>query len=242
MNGAEQTDINMLKKIALLLLLAVPYYQLVTAQCIPMNASPATYNLACGINCTDLTFKVPDIRQTSDYTIKNIPYTPYAYTTPTGNEITSIYIDDQFSAAFNCPFPICFYGSTFNQFIVGSNGIVSFDMAYAGCKNAYRVNQPIPFEGGFNCSGITGPTYPKNVIMGPYYDIDPSVTGTSPNRKIEWRVEGTTPCRRLIVSFNEIPLFGSGGCNSLLASQQKKYVHNRCHRLRLRYRCRLPNR
>lgn len=209
----------MLKKIALLLLLAVNVHLNTDAQCIPMNVGPSSYNLACGINCTDLTFTVPDIRQTSDYTIRNIPYAPFAYTTPTGNEITSIYIDDQFSDALNSPFPICFYGSTFNQFIVGSNGVVSFDMAFAGCKNAYRVNQPIPFEGAFSCSSITGPTYPKNVIMGPYYDIDPSVTGTSPNRKIEWRVEGTTPCRRLIVSFSEIPLFGSS-CTSLLASQQ----------------------
>src|SRR5947208_1290159 len=45
-------------------------------------------------------------------------------------------------------------------------------------------------------------------IMGPYHDINPNVTSTSPNRKIEWRVDGSAPCRELIVSFFEIALFG----------------------------------
>lgn len=209
----------MLKKIALLLTLAVMYINSAFAQCIPMTLSQDIYNLPCGVTCTALNFKVPDIRQTSDYIVKSIPYAPYAYTTPTGNEINSIYIDDQFSAAFNSPFPICFYGSTFNQFIVGSNGVLTFDAAVAGCKNAYKVSQPIPFEGAFSCSDIAGPRYPKFAIMGAYYDIDPSIISTSPNRKIEWRIEGTAPCRRLVVSFSEIPLFGTG-CTSLLASQQ----------------------
>lgn len=209
----------MLKKIALLLLTAVTLVNCSKAQCVPINVGQDIYNLPCGVTCTNLAFQVPDIRQTTDYVIKSIPYAPYAYTTPTGNEINSIYIDDQFSAAFNSPFPICFYGSTFNQFIVGSNGVVTFDAAVAGCKNAYKVSQPIPFEGAFSCSDIAGPRYPKFSIMGVYYDIDPSIINTSPNRKIEWRIEGVAPCRRLVVSFSEIPLFGTG-CNNLLASQQ----------------------
>jgi gliding motility-associated-like protein len=212
----------MLKKIALLLLLAASITGYVAAQCIPLNITPNTYNLPCGINCTNISLKVPDIRQTTDYVIKNIPYTPYAYTTPTGNEVGSIYIDDQYSAALPSPFPICFYGSTFNQFIIGSNGVVSFDLNYAGCKNAYVVPNPIPFEGTLDCNATGTAHYPKYGIFSPYYDIDPSVTATSPNRKIEWRVEGIAPCRRLIVSFSKIPLYTNfgGTCNDSLATQQ----------------------
>jgi hypothetical protein len=175
-----------------------------------LNIQPKVYNLPCGINCTNFVFKVPDLRTTEDYVIRSTPYVPQAFTSASGNELNSLYVDDKYSAAIALPFSCCMYGQAFTQFIVGSNGILSFDLSYAGCNNAYVVNQDIPFEGTFNCTTISSAHYPKYCVMSPYHDIDPSITAISPGRKIEWRVDGVAPFRKLVVNFYQIGLYGTG--------------------------------
>ena len=53
--------------------------------------------LPCGTTCTPISAIVPHIKQTTDYVVTTIPYLPFAYATPTGNEMTGLYSDDQFS-------------------------------------------------------------------------------------------------------------------------------------------------
>jgi hypothetical protein len=51
--------------------------------------------------------------------------------------------------------------------------------------------------------------YPKASIMGAYSDLDPRNSPVSPaDRKIEWRIEGSAPCRRFIASFYHVGIFG----------------------------------
>lgn len=45
------------------------------------------------------------------------------------------------------------------------------------------------------------------MIFGPYHDID--IDEPSANKRIEYRIEGTAPKRRFIISYNEVPYFGS---------------------------------
>lgn len=188
--------------------------------CVPIvpNSYNQTVNLPAGVNCTTLSIKVPHLKQSSNYLAQSIAYQPLPYTTPGGIALTALYADDRFSSIINLPFYICFYDSLFNKCVVGSNGIVTFDVANANCSNAWDLegNIPIPYAGGTICT-TTPEYYPKASIMGGYTDIDPSVTSFHPNRKIEYRIEGTAPCRKLVVSYNDIAMFD---CDNLGATQQ----------------------
>ncbi|HVK97120.1 MAG TPA: gliding motility-associated C-terminal domain-containing protein [Flavisolibacter sp.] len=170
--------------------------------------------IACGASCTTITATVPDIRQSDDYIVTAIPYLPYAYATPNGNELVPLYDDDVFSSKISLPFTFCFYGINYNKLVVGSNSIISFDTTNAGCDNAFTVSPPIPYASGTQCFQFST-YYPRASIFGPYHDIDPKKQ--TPGKKIEWRVEGTAPNRRFIASYNDVALFS---CNNRSATHQ----------------------
>lgn len=194
--------------------------------CIPTNLNGRVITIACPQTCTNIAFQVPHIKNTSNYLVQTIPYQPYTFTTPGGNEPTEIYVDDKFSHLLNLPFPVCFYGNVYNNFVIGSNGVVSFDATQADCNNDFRLDfgpaspgvpQPIPHVGTGSCTQTNDRKYPPLSIMGPYHDLNPNTTATTPDRKIEWRTEGIAPCRKLVVSFYQIALYGD--INSVNTSQ-----------------------
>lgn len=195
--------------------------------CIPTNMNGRVYNIACPQTCTNINFKVRHIKSTTAYICDQTePYTPYTFVTPGGNEPTEIYVDDKFSHLNALPFPVCFYGNVYNSFVIGSNGVVSFDASQADCNNDYRLDfgpanpglpQQIPHVGTGTCTQMNDRKYPPLSIMGPYHDLNPNTTATTPDRKVEWRVEGTAPCRKLIISFYHIALYGD--INSVNTSQ-----------------------
>ncbi len=208
----------------LLLLLTTAFFifgnQRSSAQsCFSTGINGTTIGLYCGQTCTNLIFQVPHLKSSDDYVVSTIPFNPLAWTTAGGNVPTEINIDDQFSHLLSLPFNACFYGGSYNSFVIGSNGVISFEASLADCKNGWPLQtgsspEPIPFVGTLGCaSNTSSPKYPKLSIMSPYHDIDPSIA--SAGKKIEWRVEGTAPCRRLVVSFYKIKLFGdANGINS----------------------------
>jgi gliding motility-associated-like protein len=165
-------------------------------------------NLACGTACTTISAQVPHIKGTNSYVITNPAYVPFSYTTPGGTVVTPIYTDDTWSPAITPGFSFCYYGSTFNSLIMGSNSAISFDVSRAGTGSGYSIA-----TGGT----IPSTTYAPNMIFGPYHDIDPGLS--SANKKIEWRVEGIAPTRRFIASYNDMPYFGSS-CTAERATHQ----------------------
>lgn len=179
--------------------------------------------LPCGTNCTTITAQVPHIKQTDDYVITRPGYVPFAYTTPTGNELTAIYTDDVFSDVIGLPFNFCFYGGVYNSIVLGSNAIMTFDATNANTANSWPLTTsggsgtpvPIPYNGGTQNSSFST-YYPRASIMGPYHDIYPTTNGSG-QRKIEWRIEGTAPQRRFIGSYNSVPMFS---CTSTYATTQ----------------------
>ena len=188
--------------------------------CIPTNINGTTINLLCNQTCTTMVFQVPHLKSTDDYTVSSIPYAAYPYFNASGTEITSIYIDDKFSGLINTAFPFCFYGATYNQMVVGSNGVVTFETQCANQSNAFTLTvggapQPIPYNGGAGPSGIFTTYYPRASIMGAYHDINPNTSPAS--RRIEYNVFGTAPCRKLVVSYFDVSMFN---CSSLICSQQ----------------------
>jgi gliding motility-associated-like protein len=185
--------------------------------CVSANNN-SIINFSCGLTCGDVNLQVPDLRTTSNYAVTTIPYNPYPFTTPFGNELTPLYSDDVYSSKLTLPFQFCFYDSVFSKLVVGSNGLVTFDTLNANCFNAWNIMPTIPYAGGGQCA--TGGTqgmayYPKASIMGAYSDLDPRSPPVSPtDRKIEWRIEGTAPCRRFIASFYHVGIFGSNSCGN----------------------------
>jgi gliding motility-associated-like protein len=173
-------------------------------------------NLSCNQACTGLKFKVPHLKTSEDYTVVPIPFRPYPMTTPTGNAL-NLNEDDVYTGVINLPFPICFYGAStpYDKVVVGSNGLLTFDVSNAGCFNAWRIDRPIPSAGnGAPCPDITGDRqssyYPRAAIMGPFVDLDPTVK--TAGQKIEWRVEGAAPFRRFVASWNNIAVYGNPSC------------------------------
>lgn len=165
--------------------------------------------LPCGTGCVNITAKVPHIKQTNSYVITNPAYVPFAYTTATGNIPTEIYIDDRWSNTINPGFSFCYYGNNFSSLIMGSNSALSFDISRSNTGSGYSISS--------TTGAIPNTTYAPNMIFGPYHDINPNLA--SPNKKIEWRVEGTSPNRRFIASYNDIPYFGSS-CTTPRATHQ----------------------
>ncbi|HSU26848.1 MAG TPA: gliding motility-associated C-terminal domain-containing protein [Chitinophagaceae bacterium] len=196
--------------------------------CVPTNINGATINLACNQVCTTISFPIPHLKSSSDYTLVTVPYVPYPYNTPTGSEYTPLYADDQYSNLIPLPFTFCFYDSLFNNVVVGSNGLMTFDAANAGCANSWPITTTIPFAGGTICSA--GSTYyPKAAIMGAYSDLDPRIAGTTPlpsppERKIQWEVTGTAPCRKFVVSYYHVGVFGSG-CGLTTPNTLQMVIH-----------------
>lgn len=175
----------------------------------------AVINLPCNQTCLT-PLKIAHLKKPSDYTVSSITYAPYEYVTPGGTEDPALYFDDKYSVPFNLPFAFCFYDSSYKNAVIGSNGLVTFDESNndpgpGGCANSYHITQLIPFAGGTQCSDLA-PYYPKASIMGAYSDLNPLPASSPADRKIEWRVEGTDPFRRFVVSFYHVGVFGNDAC------------------------------
>ncbi len=178
--------------------------------------------ISCLQYCLALKARVPDIRTTETYSVISIPYTPYAYTTPGGTTDPLVDADDNFSDSFFLPFPFCFYGNTYDKICVGSNGVITFDVfTNARRPESYVINasNTIPYSGGFP-NTIDEFYAPKASIFLAYYDMNPLTS--PPEHKIEWRVEGTAPCRRFVVSYFHLGNYETGPCpnNTNLCTMQ----------------------
>jgi gliding motility-associated-like protein len=147
--------------------------------------------LPCGVGTTTLTANLsqcgvggPTPNQTTNYSVSPIPYVNQ---TNTGNQL--FMTDDSQQGPFNIGFTFCFFGQTYTQFWVGSNGWISFS-----------PGQPTTF------TTQTIPTanflVPKNCIMGPWQDWHPGLGG-----QIRYQTVGVAPCRKLIVSWVNIPMY-----------------------------------
>ena len=150
--------------------------------------------LPCGIGSTTLTADLTQCgsgalpKQTVNYAVTNIPYIAQ------NNTGTQLFMtDDSQQGPFNIGFTFCFFGQTYTQFWVGSNGWISFS---AGQPTTFTT-QTIPTGNAL---------VPKNCIMGPWQDWHPGIGG-----QIRYQVQGVAPCRKLVVSWTNVPMFSCTG-------------------------------
>ena len=177
-----------MKKLILTLLVVLISSTSFTQYCPYLGADQI---LPCGVGSTTLTADLsqcspggPNPNQTTNYGVTNMPY---VVQTNTG---TSIFMtDDSQQGPFNIGFNFCFFGNTYTQFYIGSNGWVSF----TGGQPTTFTSQSIPTGNAL---------VPKNSIMGPWQDWHPGVGG-----QIKYQMSGVAPCRKLTISWIGVPMF-----------------------------------
>ena len=168
--------------------------------------------LPCGVGTTTLTADLSQCgpgnnpNQTTNYTVASIPYVAQT------NNGTSIFMtDDSQQGPFAIGFNFCFYGQTYSQFYIGSNGWISF----SGGQPTTFTSSPLPTANAL---------VPKNCIMGPWQDWHPGLGG-----QIKYQTVGTAPCRKLIVSWINMPMFsctGNQGTFHIVIEESTNYISN----------------
>ena len=117
-----------------------------------------------------------------------ISYAPLAITGSAGPSG-----DDVVSGAIPMPFNFSFYGNTYSNVYISTNGFMSFDAAPgSGC-----------------CSGQSLPntSAPNNVIALAWEDLNAQAGG------ITYGTFGSAPNRVFVIDFNNVPHFGGSGGN-----------------------------
>jgi len=153
-------------------------------------------------NCVDISASYLNFGATTSYTVDSIAYSPPFPYTGLANPI-SVGTDDIWSPVVDLPFDFCFYGGTYNQCLISSNGAITFDLTNntPGSNSEWSFDDTLPNSNLF-----------LNSIFGIYHDMDPSLGG-----EVAWELLGSAPCRTLVVSFNEVPLYS---CTSLTSTFQ----------------------
>jgi len=169
--------------------------------------------LPCGVGSTTLTANLsqcgvggPTPNQTTNYSAS-----PIAYSNQTNTGTQLFMTDDSQQGPFNIGFTFCFFGQTYTQFYVGSNGWISFS---PGQPTTFTT-QTIP---------TANPLVPRNCIMGPWQDWHPGIGG-----QIRYQTSGVAPCRKLTVSWTNMPMFGctsNQGTFHIVIYESSNYIEN----------------
>ncbi len=109
--------------------------------------------------------------------------------------------DDSWSGIAPIGFDFTFYGNTFGQFVIGSNGVISFNTTNANGYCPWTLDgTPLP---------NTGLTATHNAILPFYQDMNPSAL-VSPQGNIQYETIGTAPNRLCVILYKEIGAFSCG--------------------------------
>ena len=122
----------------------------------------------------------------------NITVIPYAAIAPTGAIGAGPNQDDAVSNSIAMPFPFQFYCTAVTQYLISSNGFISFS----------------PGQGAGCCSGQNLPNIatPNNLVALCWEDLAPNLAGT-----IDYFVSGVTPNRVAVIRWNNVSYYSGGG-------------------------------
>jgi len=115
--------------------------------------------------------------------------------------------DDEYSQVIPIGFNFSFYGNTYNQCVIGTNGIISFDLAKANGYCSWDLTNSGGLPNNSNSDA-------KNSIMPAYHDLDPTPFA-SPQGQIVFQTIGNAPNRRFVVLYKNIMGYDGGGCTYL---------------------------
>ncbi|WP_226064030.1 T9SS type B sorting domain-containing protein [Kaistella polysaccharea] len=156
--------------------------------------------ISCGYplngNCLDLkVVDVPALYETTSYNVSTVTYSPpSAFNAGTKLNADA---DDSFINKITIPFDFCYFGTSYSDVVVGSNGVITFDNAQVGNPNYPNVVNSNPSI-----------TLPQNSIFGVYSDL---IFSKNDDSEIYYNVVGTAPTRKFIVSFYKGTIVGCDG-------------------------------
>ena len=190
-----------------------PCYETEDTGCPSIDAGADIIIPECPTPCENVTVTADVFESggTESYRVCSIDYNPpYPF-----NVGTPVFVgaDDLFSGVVPLPFDFCFYENTFNQLVIGANGLITFDVSLANQTCSYDFFAQIPTPSA--PAGLAQYGIYNNSINGAYHDIDPS--DPSFGGTISYAVLGSAPCRTFVVNFNDVPHFF---CTTLTTSQQ----------------------
>lgn len=168
-------------------------------------AGNESFNVTCtndldANGCIQLHVEYPVLNATTGYQVNPEAYNPVIPFNQ-GTPLNANY-DDLFATKLDLPFKFCFYNQYFEALVVGSNGMVTFDLSQLGNINYPNVQWPNPSMG-----------LPKNSIFGAYHDM---VFSSADQSEIYYSVIGTAPFRKFVVNFYEGRITG---CTDRSSSQ-----------------------
>ncbi len=111
--------------------------------------------------------------------------------------------DDVHTALINIGFGFTFYGNTYNDVVISTNGYLSFNPANASTGSQWGINSAIP--NGAN-------TDAQNSIMAPYTDSEPG-----PGSELIYGTVGAAPNRVFIAIWSNFEMYGAS-CNQFCYS------------------------
>ena len=178
------------------------YLYLITGFIYLHSSAQCTLNINDTLSCKsgDPIQIIPDVSgycKTLNYEIFTIPFQEYNLSQP----YTVFMTDDDVVGPFSIGFDFKFFGNSYSQFYLGSNGWISFS---AGQSMSYSP-KALP----------SNDNVPVNVIMGPWEDWDPSQTGV-----ISFETIGMSPNRKLIIDFDVLGHYDCGVDPSVLGDFQ----------------------
>ena len=103
----------------------------------------------------------------------------------------SLDIDDRWSDVIDLGFEFCFFGETYSQILIGSNGVLSFELDNANSYNEWDL-QSWTSSSPDILPNSSNTTISEANIFGVGHDIDPSECG-----EINYMILGSAPARHL---------------------------------------------
>jgi gliding motility-associated-like protein len=173
--------------------------------CPSVNAQAGTgaSTTICLGQCANLTASVIPVKATTTYSVGSLTYAAL----PFSGGVTLPSVDDVWSDSLNIGFNFCYFGTTYNKLVVGSNGEINFNKMLANGFNNYNVSTTLP-----NTIDLPG-----NSICGIFKDIDLSAGGVA-----RTYTTGVAPCRKFVAYWDNVPLYQGPGdnCGTILNTFQ----------------------
>ncbi|MDR2853822.1 MAG: fibronectin type III domain-containing protein [Prevotellaceae bacterium] len=143
--------------------------------------------------------------QTTNYTVSSIPYSPFPFTNIGTNIVFPA--DDQYGFLYNLPFDFEFYGNSYNQIAVASNGYITFDVGKANqfCPWDLQDSPDIP-SANFQPQGMNV----FNSIFGVFEDTYATPNNLNAGDGVFFVIYGESPNRSAVVTFKNVPLYPVG--------------------------------
>ncbi len=145
--------------------------------------TPETSALPPG-ECVELNGSVINAASTNDYAVNAIPCTPLVSLSAGEQMNDLIGVDDGWGAIRQLPFEFCFYGDTYTEYLVSSNGKLSFDLSYANGFSPFIIEASCPST-----------ELSLNTIFGVYNDYSGCVAP-------KLLTLGEAPFRKLVINFH----------------------------------------